>query len=112
MKRIALLALGLLVSGCAEKWAKPGATEPDFRAMQAQCEAAAFDRWPPVLREVLMSPGYFVPLRRHCDSRGRCSFFGGFFEPPQYTTIDEHQGPRRTERRACFFANGWTPVED
>lgn len=108
---VAILAL-LLLSGCAERWAKPGAGEPEFRAMAAQCDAYASQRWPPRLREELIAPARWVPPLRSCDSRGRCSWFGGWWEPPQTIVVDDHAGPRRQERRACYVGNGWTPVED
>lgn len=112
MRRLALLALVLLAGGCAEKWAKPGATEAEFRAMEAQCRAHAHQVWPPLLRTMLMAPAYFVPPVRSCDPSGRCVFYGGYWEPPRYTVVDDNQARRNQERRACYIANGWTPVED
>ena len=102
----------LLLAGCTEKWAKPGASEQDFRAMEAECEAAAYERWPPLLREQMISPGYWVPPVRRCDGAGRCAFYGGYYEPPRSTWFDQNLGPRRGDRRACFVASGWTPVDD
>ena len=110
--RIAVLLLALVAVGCAEKWAKPGAGEQDFRAMEAQCEAYATNRWPPRLRETVMFPARWVPPVRSCDNRGHCVFYGGYYEPPQTMIVDDHQAPRRQERRACFVANGWTEVDD
>ena len=112
MRGVIALAVLLLVGGCAERWAKPGAGEPEFRAMQAQCEAHAFERWPPRLREELVFPGQWVPPVRSCDGRGRCHWFGGYYDPPRTAVVDDHDRPRRQERRACFVGNGWTPVED
>jgi hypothetical protein len=110
--RWGLVLAVLLLGGCAERWAKPGADEGEFRAMRAQCDAHAYDRWPPMLRQEMMFPGRWVPRVRSCDGRGRCTWFGGWYEPPQMTVIDDNQGPRRQERRACYVANGWSPVED
>ena len=112
MTRALLLATLLLLTGCATRWTKPGASEADFRAMQAQCDAHANSLWPPRLREEMMFPGRWTPPIRSCDNRGRCSWFGGFYEPPQMTITDDHLRPRNQERRACFAANGWAPVED
>ena len=112
MTRTLLLVALLLLSGCATKWAKPGATEADFRAMQAQCDAHATSLWPPRLREEMMFPGRWIPPVRSCDNRGRCTWFGGYYEPPQMTITDDNLRPRIAERRACFTANGWTPVEE
>lgn len=112
MRRAAALLAALLLAGCAERWAKPGATEADFRAMRAQCDAHAFALWPPRLREEIVMPGRWVPPVRSCDVYGRCAWFGGWWEPPQTMVVDDHAPPRRQERRACFLANGWTPVED
>ena len=109
----ALWALGvlLLVAGCAERWAKPGAGEAEFRAMQAQCDGFSYERWPPRLREELMFPGRWVPPMRSCDARGRCAWYGGYYEPPQTMVVDDHDRPRSQERRACYVGNGWAPVE-
>ncbi|MCC6716919.1 MAG: hypothetical protein IT555_03465 [Acetobacteraceae bacterium] len=112
MTRPLLLAFLLLLAGCAERWAKPGADDAEFRAMQAHCDAYAHDRWPPLLRQEMLFPGHFVPPVRSCDNRGRCTWFGGWYEPPQMTVIDDNLRPRNQERRACYLANGWTPVED
>ena len=116
MRRAFVLAVLLLaaplLSACAERWEKPGASEADFRAMKAQCDAQAFERWPPVLREQLMFPGRWVPPVRSCDPRGRCVWYGGWYEPPQTMIVDDHERPRRAERRACYMGNGWTPVEE
>ena len=110
---IRVLAIGALVllGSCAERWAKPGAGEAEFRGMQAQCDAFALDRWPPRLREEVMFPGRWMPPVRSCDGRGRCGWYGGYYEPPQTMIVDDHQRPRLQERRACFVANGWSPVE-
>ena len=110
--RAALLLGALLLAGCAERWEKPGASEADFKAMRAQCDAQAFALWPPRLRQEMAMPGRWVPPMRSCDSRGRCTWYGGWWEPPQVMTVDDHQAPRRAERRACFIANGWTPADE
>jgi len=112
MIRAVVLAALVLVAGCAERWVKSGGTEVEFRAMQAQCDAHAVERWPPRLREEMMFPGRWVPPMRSCDGRGRCSWYGGWYEPPQTMVVDDHQAPRRQERRACYIANGWSPAED
>ena len=107
-----LLVVGLALAGCAERWQKPGATEAEFRVMEAQCTAHANDRWPPMLRQEMMMPARFVPPVRRCDGRGHCSWYGGWWEPPVMTVVDDHDRPRRQERRACYMANGWMPAED
>jgi hypothetical protein len=111
--RAGLLLLAVLaLAGCAERWAKPGATEAEFRAMEAQCTAQANDRWPPMLRQEIVMPARFVPPVRSCDRHGRCSWYGGWWEPPVMGVVDDHAAPRHQERRACYMANGWMPVED
>jgi hypothetical protein len=107
-----LLVVGLALAGCAERWQKPGATEAEFRVMEAQCTAHANDRWPPMLRQEMMFPPRYVPPVRSCDARGRCTWYGGWWEPPVMTVVDDHSSPRRQERRACYMGNGWMPAED
>jgi hypothetical protein len=107
-----LLLVGLVLAGCAERWQKPGATEAEFRTMEAQCTAHANDRWPPMLRQEMMMPPRYVPPVRRCDARGNCTWYGGWWEPPVMTVVDDHDRPRRQERRACYMGNGWMPAED
>lgn len=112
MKALVAMLAVLALAGCAERWQKPGASEADFKAMRAQCDAHAFGLWPPRLREEMVMPGRFVPPMRSCDSRGRCTWYGGWWEPPQFAVMDDAAPARRAERRACFLAEGWTPVEE
>lgn len=108
---LAPLVAMTLLAGCAERWEKPGATEAEFRAAQAQCDARAYGRWPPALRQEMVMPARWVPPMRSCDAQGHCAWFGGWWEPPQIMVVDDHAAPRHAERRACFLANGRTPVE-
>ncbi len=112
LRALLLVAAVALLGGCAEKWAKPGAGEPEFRAMAAQCESYAASRWPPLLREQVMFPGYWTAPVRSCGPHGRCFIYPGYFVPPQTMVVDDNLGARSQDRRACFVANGWAPVEE
>ena len=123
--RVGLLLLaGLALAGCAERWQKPGATEAEFRAMEAQCTAHANDRWPPMLRQEMMMPPRYVPRfflvfswRKSFPCTLTSTSFARAPQPlpakvPLYVLVDDHDRPRRQERRACYIGNGWMPVED
>jgi len=112
MRWAASLLAVLVLAGCAERWSKPGAGEVEFRAMAAQCDAYAMERWPPLLRQEMVAPARWIPPVRSCDPRGRCGWFGGWWEPPQMIVVDDHARPRRQERRACYVANGWVPIDN
>jgi hypothetical protein len=109
--RLWALALALLVAGCAEKWAKPGATEAEFRAMASECEEEAAARFPPLLREQVMVPPRWFPPQTTCGPRG-CVTYPGYWVPPQTMLVDDNLGRRSRARRECFMAQGWQPAKD
>ena len=97
------LVLALLLGACAERWAKPGGTPQAFEATRTRCEALAYRTFPPLVRTVQASPGYFTPARQICHGRGygmRCYLEGGFWVPPQYATVDDNGPGRRQQARA------------
>ena len=109
--RPTLLILLALLAGCAERWAKPGGTPEQFEATRTRCEAQAFQVFPPAMRLVQASPGYFTPARQVCD-RKRCWTEGGAWVPPTIASVDDNAPGRRQQTRACLFAQGWQPVEN
>lgn len=56
MRRVLLL---LLLAGCAERWERPGATEAESEAAQAECTAVAARQVPPAMVWGQTSPGYW-----------------------------------------------------
>jgi len=109
------LSLPLAVGGCAERWAKPGAGAAEFDAMQAACSAQGYARFPPVLQQMPGSPGFFAPGAMRCGGppgARSCYAVGGVYVPPSIVTVDLNAAGRGQDIRACFYANGWSPVQN
>ncbi len=112
---IAAFIGSLLLSGCAEKWIKPGATEEEFDAMNAACYSQAAQRFPPNMRTMEVEPAHISPRVTQCREfyRGyQCIEDGGYLVPPTYADIDLNRDPRAAETRACYYRNGWVPLKD
>lgn len=110
-----LVCLLSLLTGCAEYWAKPGATPVERDAALARCEAESHARFPPVLQTILLNPGYFVPPQTRCwtqNNQTQCKTSGGFWVPPSYHTIDHNLEARRASRLDCMYSAGWILAKD
>lgn len=110
-----VISLALMLTGCAEKWEKFGATEQEFEAMKAACISRASARFPPMMRQVQLTNGYTTPVITNCNGFGysvSCFSSGGQYVPPTYIAIDDNTGARDQDTRSCFYENGWHPVKD
>ena len=99
--RMAIVLL-LLLAGCAERWERPGATEVESEAAQAQCTAEAARQVPPALVWTQTAPAYWEPPFRRCRTRRGvtdCFYRPGRYQSPQYGWVDANTGPRRAARR-------------
>lgn len=108
-------ALSFTLSGCAEKWEKPGATEMEFDAVRSVCTSQANLRFPPMMRQVQISNGYMTPEVTNCsgnDHFTNCRTTGGQYVPPSTMAVDDNEAGRNQDVRACLFENGWQPVKD
>ena len=104
----------MLLTGCAEKWIKPGATQQEFEAMRSACISRAYSFHPPMNRQVQISSGYTTPITTNCNGFGysiNCYQTGGQYIAPAYITIDDNLSARNQETRTCFFSNGWQPAQ-
>lgn len=111
---VLLLLVVLLLGGCAQRWAKPGASEADFKLARMRCDAAGYQRLPPDLRWMQVSAGYFSPGYRNCwKSRGQrqCSYSPGHYVPPSFGHVDLNAGARSRFMNACLIEDGWRPVD-
>lgn len=109
------LLILLSFSGCAEHWAKPGATPLQRDAALARCDAESHARFPPILEQVLSRPAYFVPPQRQCttnNNQTRCQTVGGYWVPPTFYTIDHNADARRAARADCMYSQGWMLAKD
>ncbi len=109
--RVCFVAL-LLLAGCAERWERPGATEAESEAAQAQCTALATRQVPPAMVWTQVAAGYWVPPERQCRSRGDgtqdCIYRPQRYIPPRFDWVDVNAQPRRAARNACLVEGGWT----
>jgi hypothetical protein len=110
-----LLCAALLLSACAEKWEKPGATERDFDAAQSACFSYASARFPPRIRPVQIDNGYTTPVVTQCDNTRHsvsCIQQGGDYVPPTVIGVDDNEDARDADIRSCLYQNGWHPAKD
>lgn len=109
------LTCALFLSGCAYRWQKPGATEQDFEAAKAACNAQAAAHFPPLMRPVQLNNGYTTPVTTDCHGHGNevhCVTSGGQYVPPSTTFVDDNEAAREQDVHACFFQNGWQMMKD
>ena len=113
---LAILAAAFLLplTGCAEKWTKPGATDADFKAADSTCMAAALARHPPDLSQNEVMPAVVSQSTLVGDAQaGTCQFTGGGEVAPAVTiTADANQDARLADWRACLRASGWQPAKE
>jgi hypothetical protein len=112
---LACLAALFLLTGCAEYWARPGATVTELAQARQGCDGRAVATYPPRVQQVMTSPGYFVPQTTSCSTQGGrtdCRTTGGYFVPPSYTLVDLNESGRRGAFRNCMFADGWVLAKD
>jgi hypothetical protein len=90
--RVLPLALLLLLSACAERWEKPGATESDSDAAQATCTAQAAEQIRPAMVWMQVQPAYWEPGETHCwtspNGGTRCTRRPARLRPPIYDWVD------------------------
>lgn len=111
---ILLLTFLVCTSGCATKWVKLGATEHEFNAMKASCEARAQSKFPPLMRQQQISSGYTTPMTTNCYNTGyqvQCYSTGGHYVPPRYMAVDDNYHARQSDIESCYYENGWRPEE-
>jgi hypothetical protein len=111
MRRLGPLALILLaLSGCAERWVRPGSTEAEGDAANAACANEAELAVPPLLQWRIVEPSR-IERDRHCfrNDRGneRCRVFERF-RPARWGTVDVNEMPRQAWRRQCMASQGFT----
>jgi hypothetical protein len=114
MNRLTFVLAALTLAGCAEHWAKPGATAADFEAAETRCRAQSYAMLPPVMERVMVSPATRTPRRTRCTGSGNtsnCTTTGGDYRPAIYRHDDINASGRRDMRRACLFQDGWRPVD-
>jgi hypothetical protein len=107
-------AAALALSGCAQKWEKPGATPEEFDAMKSACQTQSFAQFPPMPRNVQLTAGYVTPVTTTCNGFGytaTCYSTGGQYVAPVVITVDDNQNARNQATRSCFYQNGWSPVK-
>jgi hypothetical protein len=103
-----------LLTGCVQKWSKPGAGPEEFDAMKASCTAQAYSQFPQMFQQIQASNGYYTPVTTNCYSTGTggasCYSQGGQYVPPTIITVDANNIPRNQAIKGCFYSNGWSPA--
>ncbi len=104
-----ILAASLLLSACAERWARPGTSEAEADAVAGACRNEALMAVPPQMVWQMTSPAR-VERDRDCWRDGgqeRCRVRERYL-PAQYSQVDIAAGPRDGWRRNCMAQQGFT----
>ena len=107
---VALLSL----SGCAQRWVKPGATEGDFKVAQARCETIGYQKLPARVQWMQTSSGYSTQGYNRCSGSGanrRCTYVPGSYQPPRYGNVDQNERARDRLVEACLLEDGWRQAD-
>lgn len=105
---IPLLLLALL-AGCAERWARPGASEAEAEAMNAACGQEAALAVPPRMVWQQTAPAR-IERERNCwreGDRERCRVTERY-RPARYDMVDVAVRVREAHRGACMRDKGFT----
>jgi hypothetical protein len=107
MRHIALLIL-LLATGCAERWTRPGVSEGQADAANAQCGHQAAMAVPPAMIRRLAAPAR-VERHRDCRRNGYreyCTVTERFI-PERWEDVDMNANARDGWRRQCMVSQGF-----
>ncbi|MFM7779012.1 MAG: hypothetical protein ACKPB8_09690 [Alphaproteobacteria bacterium] len=106
------LALLLLLTACAERWEKPGATEADSDAAQATCTAQAAEEIKPAMVWMQVQPAYWEPGETRCwtspNGVTNCTRRPPRLRPPIYDWVDVNIPIRQEARAKCLNEQGFT----
>lgn len=106
---VLLLLLVPLLSGCAERWTRPGTTEATSEAMNAACANDALVAVPPQMVWQITAPAR-IERDRQCwrdNGRERCRVFERF-RPARFDWVDIATGARDGFRTNCMREKGFT----
>jgi hypothetical protein len=107
--RHALLLILLLATGCAERWTRPGVTEAQADAANAQCGSQAAMAVPPAMVRRIAAPARIERYRdcRREGDRERCTVTERFI-PERWEDVDINASAREGWRHQCMVSNGFT----
>jgi hypothetical protein len=108
MRYIGLVA-SLLLAACTERWERPGVTEAQADAMNAQCRAMAAATIPPHIVSRLAAPAR-VERERDCRRSGdreHCTFRERYV-PERWEQVDLNSSQREAVRTGCMAEKGFT----
>jgi hypothetical protein len=105
-----------ILCGCAEYWAKPGATPTQFEAAKAGCQSRGYQQFPPMPQLVVTPSAQGASFSNtkcsSSDSSSSCTSFGGYVAVPAVRTVDANAAARDSAVRSCLFQDGWIPAKD
>lgn len=112
---LGVLCLITLLSGCAVKWYKPGATQSEFEYDKAQCTAEAYQQFPVANVSNTIGQATTTPILTTCQSSyggsygtTNCMTTGGQYRPAPTITYDANTGGRGAVFKACMYGRGYT----
>jgi hypothetical protein len=111
MRAFPSLAILMSLAACAERWERPGATEAESEAAQAQCAVVAERQVPPAMVWTQTAPARYEPGERRCRTyRGRteCVTRPSRHVPATFGWVDANTGQRRAARAMCLQEGGWS----
>lgn len=109
--RLAVLAIALLLSGCASGWSKVGATENEFAQDRYQCQMEVAAAYPVVMTQTSYGGGNQTPSRTNCQTYGtttNCTTTPGVYTPPVQQTSDANVYARIGGMNSCLQSRGYT----
>ena len=105
-----MLLACLAVSGCADVWIKPGATDAELADNRYFCNNGAMKDLPPDVVTYKVHDAYVTPVDTQCKKRGDkidCTTTGGQLVPEAWDSYDKNATPRRDYVRQCMTSLGW-----
>ncbi len=109
MRRALALLVVLALSGCAERWTRPGTTEAEADAANAACADQAMLAVPPAMSWEIIEPPR-TDYERQCWREGGRQVCRTVprFRAARWGWVDLARAPRDAWRRECMRGKGFS----
>lgn len=104
------LSMTLVLTGCGPSWIKPGATPATLQSDSAQCELAAYERFPVVTTTTPVTRWETVCMNGPSLGYGYCNgddYNTMTIARTAYVSTDQNARPRSLLIDQCMQARGW-----